>query len=671
MAAGMWFADGSGRVWAPHRIALLVAAWLAPGPFLAVEDPSLGGVLSFVAAHRLYHPLRLAPLAVVWILLQADLLRALAVRRPGGAEELSAGEKRALVSEATTATALAVVLILAGIVFYFRSPWSLLVISVPVAMGVAAAYAFAQWAFGYVNAAGAFLGAIIVGNGINYPIVLLSRYQDFRARGMAPELARREAVVNALRVELVGACVAAIAYGSLAVTEFRGFRQFGLIGFVGMLLIWASIVPLVPALLVLVERAQESLPRWLRDPPPRLRPDGTRSVLTRSLARATTSRPRLFVAAGLLLTVAALVPLPAWLSDPWEYDFGKLGSKSSDVSGAGEWSNKANEVFGGKANIAGAVMVADGPEQVPLLKAQILENDASDPAGPMIAEITTVDDTLPGSADLQRKKLDVLERLRERLTPRVLLALTPGEQRTADDARPPESLRVRTPGDLPPLLRRRFTERSGTVGAVFYVKPRNDVVFADGRNHIRLSRTTDNVRLPDGTVVMTASRSTIFAEMLASLRRDGPLASAVSLLAVGLVVTLLARSRRVAAAVLTALVLGVVWLLGGAAWTGARLSYVSFIALPITFGIGCEYPFNLADRVRLLGGDVAEAVARSSGAVLLCSFTTVVGYGSLLLSDFQALASFGKLAVFGELACVFAAVFVMPAILQLLGRPAR
>jgi predicted RND superfamily exporter protein len=243
--------------------------------------------------------------------------------------------------------------------------------------------------------------------------------------------------------------------------------------------------------------------------------------------------------------------------------------------------------------------------------------------------------------------------------------LTPDERKTADEARPPDTLQVLGPSDLPPLLRRRFTEQSGAVGTVFYVKPSNDIVFADGRNHIRLSKISDNVHLPNGTVVMTASRSTIFAELLSSLRRDGPLASVLALLAVALVVSVFSRSRRVAFAVLGALALGVAWFLGGAAWSGSRLNYVNFIALPITFGIGCEYAFNLADRARLLGGDVAQAVSRSAGAVLLCSFTTTVGYGSLLFSDFQALESFGKLAVFGEIACVFAAVFVMPSMLTL------
>jgi len=561
----------------------------------------------------------------------------------------------------------ALVVILGAIVLYFRSAWSLPVIALPVVLGVAAAYAFAQATFGHINTSGAFLGAIILGNGINYPIVLLSRYQEFRARGMSADDARTEAVLNAFRAELVGACVAAIAYGSLVVTSFRGFRQFGAIGFVGMLCVWIAIVPLVPAALVAIERVQARLPRWLRDRPPAITSEGARR-LPALLARVTASHARWLVAGALALTCVAVVKLPGYLRDPWEYDFGRLGSRSTEQTGAGEWSNKANEVFGGKMNIAGALMLADTPEQVPIVKAQILANDARDPQGPMIAEVATIDDLLPGDEEEQRARLEVLASIRARLSPDVLDSLDDDERATAMRARPPDDLHVLRREDLPPLLRRRFTENDGRIGTVFYVKPRNDVVFADGHNHLRLAKTTDNVRLPDGTVVMTASRSTIFAEMLKSMRRDGPIASLAAFGAVVVVVIAAARRARLAVSVIAALVVGVTWLAGFAAWAGVRIHYVDFVAFPITLGIGCEYPFNIADRVRLLGGDVGAAVRRSAGAVMLCSFTTLVGYGSLLLSDLQALQAFGKLAVVGEIACVTAAVLLLPAVLVLAQR---
>lgn len=580
----------------------------------------------------------------------------------------ASAEKESIVTQAAWASGIAFVLIVAGVGWFYRSPWSLLIISMPAFVGVGAAYAFAYFRFGYVNTTGMFLGAIILGNGINYPIVLLSRYREFRARGQEPREARREAVQNALRAELVGACVASIAYGSLTVTQFRGFNQFGWIGFVGMLLVWVSMIPCVPALIVVVERIQSRLPPWMRDPPPVIRGDGSRGPVTRWIAHATAGSPWVFLVLAAGVTVAAAWKIPAFLRDPWEYNFAHLGSRGSARSGAGEWSNKAERVFGGKMNVAGALMLADSAEQVPLLEKQILANDAADPQGSLIADVATAYDLLPGSPEEQAKKLEVLGRIRDRLTPAVLHDLPEDERARVEELKPPQALHVLGPKDLPALLRRRFEENDGRVGTVFYVKYRNDVSLSDGHNLLRIAKSTDNVRLPDGTVVQTASRSTVFAEMIRSMETDGPRATVASLLGVALVVLVATRNVRGALAVLAALVMGVTWLVGGAAWAGEKLNYVNFITLPITFGIGCEYPFNIYDRSRLLGGDVAGAVKRVGGAVALCSFTTLVGYSSLLFADFQALQSFGRLAVSGEVACLAGALLMLPALLQVIGR---
>jgi predicted RND superfamily exporter protein len=202
------------------------------------------------------------------------------------------------------------------------------------------------------------------------------------------------------------------------------------------------------------------------------------------------------------------------------------------------------------------------------------------------------------------------------------------------------------------------------VGTVFYVKLKNDVSLSDGHNLLRIAKTTDNVKLADGTVVQTASRSTIFAEMLRSMERDGPLATEVSFCAVLVVVVLTTGSFRGAFAVILALVMGVLWAVGGGALGDMKLHFLNFIALPITFGIGCEYPFNVFDRSRLLGGDVTSALRRTGGAVALCSFTTAIGYSSLLFADNQALQSFGRLAMSREPACLIAALFVVPSVLH-------
>ena len=587
-------------------------------------------------------------------------------------------EKDSIVSEAAYATGIATLLILFGVFTFFRSFSALVVMLFPTTVGIACAYSFATATFGYVNTSGAFLGAIILGNGINYPIVLLSRYREFVARGMTPGAAKKAAVWNAFRAELVGASVAGIAYGSLVITRFRGFSQFGMIGFVGMLLVWLSIIPLVPAIVTVFERFRE-LPRvaafvkardahfdrrafsWMFT---KVDASGTSGPVIRLIAHVTERKPWWFLGVATAITLVAIVKIPAFLRDPWEYNFAHLGSSSSkEEGGAGGWSSKAEKVFGGKMNIAGARMLATSAEQVPAVKAQILANDAKDPQGKLVDEVNTIADLMPGTDPEQKAKLAVLERIRDRLTERVLFDMSPDEQKKLLEMKPPETLKVIEKKDVPALLRRRFEEKNGTIGTVFYVKF-IELSFSDGHNLLRIAKTTDNVTLTDGTVVKTASRSTIFAEMIRSMERDGPLASLASLAAVSVVVIIATGTRRGAIAVLVSLIMGVIWMVGGAAWTDMKLNFLNFIALPITFGIGCEYPFNIYDRSRLLGGNVTLAVRRSGGAVALCSYTTIVGYGSLLFADNQALQSFGRLAASGEITCILCAMLVLPSLLH-------
>ena len=58
------------------------------------------------------------------------------------------------------------------------------------------------------------------------------------------------AIRGTLRPTAVASLGAAIAYGSLAATSFRGFADFAAIGAVGMILCWLTTYVLLPALVL-------------------------------------------------------------------------------------------------------------------------------------------------------------------------------------------------------------------------------------------------------------------------------------------------------------------------------------------------------------------------------------------------------------------------------------
>jgi hypothetical protein len=73
IGVALWYADAPRT---PLRRAIVAFALVAHGPLLALPDPSLGGALGFLAAHRVFHPLRVLPLAAAWSMMLFDLVYA-------------------------------------------------------------------------------------------------------------------------------------------------------------------------------------------------------------------------------------------------------------------------------------------------------------------------------------------------------------------------------------------------------------------------------------------------------------------------------------------------------------------------------------------------------------------------------------------------------------------
>jgi len=160
---------------------------------------------------------------------------------------------------------------------------------------------------------------------------------------------------------------------------------------------------------------------------------------------------------------------------------------------------------------------------------------------------------------------------------------------------------------------------------------------------------------------MTSGSAVVFSAMIRSILRDGKIATAASLVVVVLLAFLFMRPLSVAVMATGSLMVGVLWMIGAAGWAEVKITFLNFIALPITFGIGAEYALNVVSRYHQ-DKDMRRAVASTGSAVALCSWTTIVGYGSLLAARNRALQGFGAMAILGEVACLTAAIVGLPSL---------
>jgi len=556
-------------------------------------------------------------------------------------------EHNALLNGMVMSTLATIALVIGALLLYYRSVLAVGALSWSLTVGVLATFAFTRLSIGHLNLASAFLSSIVIGNGINFGLLLLARYlEELRTETDVPR-AIQAAVKGAAPGTLIAALTAAVAYGSLTVTPFRGFRDFGIIGAVGMLLCWISAFTVLPAGLAVLGG--------------RVKPRGG-ARLGELLARVLPERPRLVGAIGvglLLFTSAATV---RYLThDPLEDDLRNLRSYNKDLDAESAWMGKFDKAFGGGIS-GGFVIGVNDPREAPIVEARLEKVDLGKPKKEQLfSRISTLEDILPKD---QTEKLVVLAQIRRLMSGGAMKHLDAAEQARLEKLRPPDDLRVMTYDDIPAELAWPYTEKDGSRGRFVLA---NTGWGVDGWRVSALKHFADVVRgLHLGPDVVIGGSAFVFSDMLTAMTQDGPKATAAAMIGSVLVVLAVLGFGRDGRVTLVCAGLGITGMLTAAWLMGIKVNFLDFVALPITIGIGVDYGVNIVARARQSTGTTpGRSALRTTGpVVILCSYTTVVGYASLLFSQNRGIHTFGLSAMIGELTCITAAILLAPALLD-------
>ncbi|MCA9536128.1 MAG: MMPL family transporter [Myxococcales bacterium] len=568
-------------------------------------------------------------------------------------------EHDAIKDELVLATSLTIILVLSSIFIFFRKARSIPLLGGALMVPVIITFGFAELAVDYLNTSTAFLGSIVIGNGINPNIMWLARYFEERRAGRDVQDAIAHTHRGVWLATAAASLAAAVAYGSLMITDFRGFRDFGIIGFAGMVLCWFGAILVLPAMTALSERVR----------PLKLAEEGVQSsIFGRVFAGIVEKAPRATIALSALLGIGASVVMYQYLTgDPLEYDFRNLKSLREGSTTAQRINVRIGEFLSSSDKGQGIVLVVDDIADALPLRDELVRRREEDHAP--WSRVRVIHDLLPAD---QEAKLPLLEEIRELLTE--MRPFASDEQRAQlDEHTPPEDLRALTLADLPEDVARPFTERDGTRGRLIVVeKARGESVW-DGRYLMEWAAALREVRLADGTRPPLAGRAPVFADMIQVISDDGPRTILVSFFATLMLVIFTFRTLRERVLTMLTLLLGIVWMAASMALAGMRLNFLNFVAFPITFGNGVDYGVNVMRRYTLeceanAPNPVRAAIEETGGAVVLCSLTTIVGYSTLYTSANQALNSFGAAMAISEVTCLVSAVLTMPALLVMLRR---
>lgn len=567
-------------------------------------------------------------------------------------------EYQALIDDIVSTALLCVGLVALVVFIYYRRLRMVMLMGWTTVCGVAWAFAIAQWQIGYLTTQTAFLGSIILGNGINYGLILLSRYLEERKAGHSPLPALQISIPATFTGTLASSLNTSVAFATLMLTQVRGFSQFGFIGALGMVGCWIATYTVLPVFLSITEQIWPTVKKVHREQRLFFSPMSLLAKYLPALAKPATI-------VGLVMTLISIPLIIHFIPNSLEYNFSKLRVKArgKEMSEEATLGARIRTILGSSATPA--TLVTDRLDQVePLCKEIMRKNELDPPEKRLIDNCKTLYSYVPPD---QEKKLAILADMRRLLEDSTLDFLSPKQKEEVENFKAQFKGKSVTASDLPDSIVSNFREKNGEVGKIVYVYPAPNVSLWDKKT---LFHFTDMIRqnsLPSGETLYASGDTVIFADLIREVMHDGPKATVMAFVAVCLIIALTYWRLRAIMFIIGTLVFGVLWMGGLIALFKIKINFFNFIAIPTTFGIGIDYGINIYQRYRLEGaGSLSKVLRTTGGAVALCSLTTIIGYFTLIIAKNQALVSFGWIGIIGEITCLVAALLFVPALITYL-----
>lgn len=553
-----------------------------------------------------------------------------------GAHAIAAETERAMRSDLMASGILSAILAALAFALTFRRLRALLAVFPPLALGTLWTAAFAGLAFVQVSALTLGFLAVVVGVGLDTGIHVYGALLDARRHGMSPADAASFARRDTARPTLLAASIAAIAFGTLALSQVPAIRQFGVLCAVGELLTALAILAITPTLGAWLEHGTPPparLPRWV----------------------PWIDRARRNQAAPILLGISVFVPLavlvalgpPRLANRIVAIHPGELPSLHTNEGivdrfggGQGQWTvllhdndldrvrRRADVIFEALADAPNDVAALDGLTRfAPTQSTQEARLRARDALG------------LPTLANQLRVSL------RETgFEPSAFDAAISTFESPAHDVRDP----INDDSDTNRLLRARYLALdAGTAWAAVYVRPR------EGRE-LEVASLVAGVD-KDARLTGYARLESTLAE---AVRTDLPRITWAAGLLVITAMLLALRSGRNVAIAAGALAFELLWLAALVRWAPLPVHIYNVFVIPVLLGITVDEAMFLLHRAR--GGSMLDALRSEGRNVVATAVTTAAGFAALWVCSFRGLSDMGTLGVLGVALGLFAALWVVP-----------
>jgi uncharacterized protein len=615
-----------------------------------------------------------------------------------GQQALNVDEMTLALDGMSLATAISIVGLMLLLILFWRGLRRPSITMIEMLVALSLTFGLTTLVIGHLNILSVVFAPLLLGLGIDYGIHIQTRYHEEVDKG---ESSRKEAIRTTMvrlgPAILLAGSTASLSFFPLALTGFRGLVELGIICALGMLMSTLNTLCLLPALILVFDKAGARPKATLRELQPLL-PLSNRLALF------------IVILSGMALGVSLV------LARNVSFDLNMLHLQSKSAESV-NWEMKLLK-GSERSSMYGAVL-ASSLEEV-RRKSQALKTL------PTVSELHSIDTLLPEDQDEKIRTLKELQTLLPPLQPHQDLAQPVDvaelqnvlakigfkmldSSNTEWGARPPVEDQMIQVRSLIEQLRRRFQsldeKQVQTALKTFENALMTDLLKKLGTigEGLRDARPMSMSDLPDGLLRRFSKGSDLYlirvfpaeniwepellGKFVSDLRsvepdvigdpitlhaftkafRDACIQAAIY--AVGFIFVLLMLTfRNVVNAFLamTPLIVGTAWTLGLMSLFKVDFNLANAVFLPLIVGAGVEYGIIIVQRWNQRSSNDPVLPSSTGTGVILAGLTTTVGFGSLTVASHQGIYSLGLLSTAGSLSVVAAAVVFLPAVLQLL-----
>jgi hopanoid biosynthesis associated RND transporter like protein HpnN len=634
-----------------------------------------------------------------------------------GIEVVESDESSAIIIDSTKSSIIAAVLIAVLLVVAFHSFKTPLMLMATLMIAVAWSFGFLTLTIGYLQVISIVFMVILLGLGVSFGIHLVSRFEMIRHNYPDTEAGFADALVDTFETTgpgvVTGAVTTAAAFCTTMLTDFLGVAEMGAIAAAGIIICLIAMVTVFPAMLRLVKVSHRTV-----------RPMGDRYIhfFEERWVMPFVRHWRITLGATGLLTAVACIAV-----GQMRFDYNLLDLLPRDVPSV-TWNqrimtNGRQSIWFGVTIVdsmdqarqraaemracatveslggVGLLIPQDEPQKLELLGAlrenigghvQAVLLEQTNPPGQgetnLVAQLGAFRAMLGAAlaGDMLKTVHPALQNIAAAIDRFLAAAANPAlTTRQRDDrlaslgrdyrqwrldtatqisaALDPQPLQL---DDLPPAIMRPYMATiDGKLQLAMEVYPRFPSGRTDPLEPKFLGRFIGQIRTVDanitGVIVQIYESGTLIWTSYCK-------AGFYALIAVFILVWIDFRSARDATVTLIPVAVGFIITFGVMYCVDVTINPANIIVLPLMFGIGVDDGVHIIHRSR--SDPVGRPLGLTKGTgkgISLTSYTTMIGFGALMLTRHRGIASLGFVLTVGIAMTMLSCWIIMPAWLEM------